>query len=79
MNKQKQHKNKLKYFLFRFFFLGLQRIMTTTLTPSDKLIALRNNYAIKNRRNFLKHHASKQGLQIKQKEDTLDKHYRYND
>ncbi len=47
--------------------------------PSKELITKREKLAIKNRRNFLKHHASKQGLQIKQKEDTLDKHYRYND
>jgi hypothetical protein len=57
----------------------LQRInaMTTTLTPTKKLIDLRERIAIKNRRNFLKHNFEKQGFQFNQKEDENDKYYRH--
>jgi len=45
--------------------------------PSLTLTQKRENYAIKNRRNFLRYNFEKQGLQIKQVEDERDKYYRW--
>jgi len=51
--------------------------MTTTLTPTKKLIDLRERIAIKNRRRFTYSCAIKQGLQIKQVEDERERQYRW--